>query len=131
MPNAGLDRTRRVEVSLGAGVLQQLVTGVAVGVFIDRRCTADGVELLRWVISAMREVLSEDEGMEFWPWIVEAMELPPWEESLSPAGTEMRLLKAEFEYSPNTQACVDSDNYQNFDHLVRPEPCQGEGFGKV
>jgi hypothetical protein len=45
MPNAGLDTTRRVAVPSGAGVLRMLVTGVAVGVFIDRRCVADGVEV--------------------------------------------------------------------------------------
>jgi hypothetical protein len=49
MPDAGLDTTRHVEsvwVSpLGAGVLRLLVLGVAVGVIIDRRCLADGVEV--------------------------------------------------------------------------------------
>jgi hypothetical protein len=48
MPDAGLDTTRRVEsvckVPLGAGVLRLLVTGVAVGVIIDHRSVADGVE---------------------------------------------------------------------------------------
>jgi len=51
MPDAGLDTTRRVEsvckVPPGAGVLRLLVTGVAVGVFIDRRSVADGVEATR------------------------------------------------------------------------------------
>ena len=47
MPDAGLDTTRRVEVPSGAGVLQLLVPGVAVGVIIDRRCVADGVEVTR------------------------------------------------------------------------------------
>jgi len=49
MPDAGLDTMRRVEsvcmVTLGGGVLRLLVTGVAVGVIIDRRCVADGVEV--------------------------------------------------------------------------------------
>ena len=45
MPNAGRDTTRCVEVPPGAGVLRLLVTGVAVGVFIDRRCVVDGVEV--------------------------------------------------------------------------------------
>jgi hypothetical protein len=45
MPNAGLDTMRRVAVPPGAGVLRLLGTGVAVGVFIDRRCVADGVEV--------------------------------------------------------------------------------------
>jgi len=63
MPDAGLDTTRRVEsvceVPLGAGVLYLLVSGVAVGVIIDRHCVADGL------ISATRELFSEDEGVEF------------------------------------------------------------------
>jgi len=69
MPDAGLDTTRRVEsvcmVPLGAGVLRLLVPGVAVGVIIDSRCEADGVEVTRCVISATRELFSEDEGVEF------------------------------------------------------------------
>jgi hypothetical protein len=69
MPNAGLNTTRCVEsvcmVPLGAGSLQLLVPGVAVGVIIDRRCLADGVEVTHCVISAMRELFSEDEGVEF------------------------------------------------------------------
>jgi hypothetical protein len=69
MPDAGLDTTRRVEsvcmVPLGAGVLRLLVPGVAVGVIIDSRCVAEGVEVTRCVISAMRELFSEDEGVEF------------------------------------------------------------------
>jgi len=69
MPDAGLDTTRHIEsvcmVPLGAGVLRLLVPGVAVGVIIDSRCVADGVEATRCVISATREVFSEDEGLEF------------------------------------------------------------------
>jgi len=49
MTDAGLDTTRRVEsvciVPLGPGVLRLLVPGVAVGVIIDRRCAAHGVEV--------------------------------------------------------------------------------------
>jgi len=89
MPDAGLDTTWHgdsvCEDPLAAGVLRLLVPGVAVGVIIDCRWVADGV------ISATRELFSEDKGVEFWPWIVEATELPPWEGSLSPAGTETRL----------------------------------------
>jgi hypothetical protein len=44
MPDAGLDTTRHVDDPPGAGVLQLLVTSVAVGVFIDRHCVADVVE---------------------------------------------------------------------------------------
>jgi len=47
MLDAWLDRTRHVEIPLGAGVLRLLVPVVAVGVFIDRRCVADGVEVTR------------------------------------------------------------------------------------
>jgi hypothetical protein len=51
MPDAGLDTTRRVEsfcmVSLGAAVLRLLGPGVVVGVIIDRRCIANGVEVTR------------------------------------------------------------------------------------
>jgi hypothetical protein len=47
MPEAGLDTTRRIEVPPSAGVLRLLVPGVAVGVFVDRRCVADGVEVTR------------------------------------------------------------------------------------
>ena len=51
MPDAELDTTRRVgslwEVPPGAGVLKLVVPGMAVGVFIDRRCVADGVEATR------------------------------------------------------------------------------------
>jgi len=63
MPDEGLDTTQHVEsgcdVPLGAGVLRLLVPGVAVGVIIDRCCVADGV------ISATRELFSEDERVEF------------------------------------------------------------------
>jgi hypothetical protein len=45
MPNVVLDTTRRVEVPLGAGVLRLRVTGLAVSIFIDRHCVADGVEV--------------------------------------------------------------------------------------
>jgi hypothetical protein len=51
MQDAGLHTTRRIEsvckVHPGAGVLQLLVTGVAVGVFIGRRSVADRVEATR------------------------------------------------------------------------------------
>ena len=78
--------------SSGCWYAPTAVPGVAVGVFIDCRWVADRVEARRWVISATRELFREDEGVQFWPWIEEATELPPWEESLSPAGTETCLL---------------------------------------
>jgi uncharacterized protein (DUF2236 family) len=69
MPDAGLDTTLCVEsgcvIPLGAGVLQLIVPGVVVGVLIDRCCVADGVEVTHSVVSATRELFSEDEGVEF------------------------------------------------------------------
>ena len=63
MQDAGLDTMRHVEcvceVPRRAGVLRLLLPGVAVGVIIDRRCVADGV------VSATRELFSEDEVVEF------------------------------------------------------------------
>jgi hypothetical protein len=51
MPDTGLDTTRCVEsvcvTPLRAGMLRLLVPGVAVGVIIDHRCVADGVEVTR------------------------------------------------------------------------------------
>jgi hypothetical protein len=65
---------------------------VAVGIIIDRHCVADGVEVTPCGISATRELSSEDEVVEFGPWIVAHSEHLASEESLSPPGTEMRLL---------------------------------------
>jgi len=91
MSDAGLDTMQRVqslcEVPPCAGV-----PGMAVGVFIDRYCGVDGVDVTRCVISATRELFSEDEGVEFCTWIVEATELPHCEESLSPAGMDTRFI---------------------------------------
>jgi len=96
IPDAGLDTTGCVEsveeVPLGAGVLRQLVSGVAVGVFIDSQCVADGVKVRWWVISLTGELFRKNEGVEFWPCIVEAMELPPWGESLFQADTNTHHL---------------------------------------
>jgi hypothetical protein len=68
MLDAGLDTTRRVEsvckVPPGIGVLQLRVTGVAVGVSIDHPSVADGVEANCGLISATRELISEDLGVE-------------------------------------------------------------------
>jgi len=65
MPEVGLDTMRRVEVLLGAGVLRLLVPGMAVGVFIDCRCVVDRVKVTRSMISAKRELFSEDRGVEY------------------------------------------------------------------
>ena len=69
MRDARLDTTRRVEsaseVPPGAGVPQLLVPSIAVRVFIDHRCVADGVEVMWLVISATPELFSEHEGAEF------------------------------------------------------------------
>jgi len=95
MPDVGLDTmwcTESVwEVTLGAGLLRLLVPGVAVGEFIDRSCVVDRVEVTYWVICAMGELFSEDEGVEFRPWIAEAMECLLWEEFHLRAGMEMHL----------------------------------------
>jgi len=92
MLDVGRDKMRRIQSvcadAAGAGVL---VPGIAVGVLIDHHCVVDGVKVMCWVIAAMRELLSEEEWAEFWPWIVEAMDLNLWEESLSPGGAETRL----------------------------------------
>jgi hypothetical protein len=65
LPDAGLDTTRLIEVLPGAGVLQLLVPRVAVGVCIYHPCIAGGVEVTCLLISATRELFSEDEGVEF------------------------------------------------------------------
>jgi len=106
MPDVGLDTTRCVksasEVPPDAGV-----PCVAVGVYIDHCCVVDGVEVTCWVISAKRVLFSHDEGVQFWPWIVEATELPPWEEFLLPAGTEMHLLAGQnWEFPKGPRFCT-------------------------
>jgi len=51
MLDVRLNTTRRIEsvceVPPGAGVLRLLVPRIVVGVIIDRRCVADGVEVTR------------------------------------------------------------------------------------
>jgi hypothetical protein len=47
MPVARLDTMRRFDIPPRAGVLRLLLTGVAVGVFIDCRCVGDEVEVMR------------------------------------------------------------------------------------
>jgi hypothetical protein len=65
MPNAGLDTMRRIKVPPGAGVLRLIVTGMVVGEFISPRGVVDGAEVPHRVISATRELISEDQVMEF------------------------------------------------------------------
>ena len=69
MRNAGFDTTLFVEsvcvIPLGAGVLRLIVSGVAVGVIIHRSCVVDGAEVTHSVLSATRELFSEDEAVEF------------------------------------------------------------------
>jgi len=125
MPDAGLDSTQRVEsvciVLVGAGVFWLLEPGVEVRVIIDRRCVADGVEVTRWVISAKRELFSEDEVVEFWRCIVEGTELPLWEASLSPAGTERCLLAGgSWEFPEGLRFCW-------FWGLAKPRPYRTTG----
>jgi len=92
MPDAGMDTAQRIEsvyeVTTWAGGLRLLVPGVAVEVFIHHRCVADGMEAMRWIISATRELFNEDVGLDLWSWIVPATEFPLWVESLLPAGPE-------------------------------------------
>jgi len=47
MPDVGLHKTQHVEGPLGAGMLRLLVPCAAVGVFINGRCVANGVEVMR------------------------------------------------------------------------------------
>jgi len=72
MPDVGLDATRHIgslcEVPQGTGVLRLLVPcmavgvpGMVVGVLIDCRYAADGMETRCWAISATRELFSKDE----------------------------------------------------------------------
>jgi len=131
MPDAGLDKTWRIEVLPGAGVRWQLVPGVAVGVFVDRRCVVDGVDVARWVISEKWDSFREDVGVEFWHWIVEATELTPWKESLSPAGMQTRPLEYGGWKFLKAQTFVDSDNEQDLEHFAQPESCQGNGLRKA
>jgi hypothetical protein len=69
MPDVGLHTMGCVksvcEDSLGAGVLQQLVTGIGVGAIIDCHCVADGLNVTHLVLSATQELFSQDEGVEF------------------------------------------------------------------
>jgi len=110
MPEARLDTTRPIEsvceVPPGAGVLWLLVPSMAGVVIIDRRCVAKGVEVTHWVISGTPELFREVEGVEFWPGIVEATELPPWEESLSPDSAETHLLaEGRWEFPESLRFC--------------------------
>jgi len=125
MLDKGLDATQQVqsvcEHPLSAGGVWLVVPGLVLGVLIACRCVADWVESTRWVISATQELFSEGKGVEVWPWIVEAMALPPWETSLLPAGIETCLLPGGIENSLKAHAFVGTDNSQDFEHLVRPE----------
>jgi len=106
----GLDTAWRVqsvsEVPPGAGVPWLLEPSVVVGVYIDHRCVADGVEVTRWVISATPESFSKDKEVEFWRWIVETTELHPWEWTLSPAGAEKRLIAGVNSEFPGGLCCI-------------------------
>jgi len=83
MPDEGLDTMWHVvsvlEDSPGAGELRLIGPSLAVGVRVYRRNIGDRMEATCWVISAMRELFSENEGVEFGPWIVDSTELPPLE----------------------------------------------------
>jgi len=81
MADAGLDTMRRVKsvcnIPPRAPVLWLVVPTTGVELFIDGRSVADGVDVLHRVILARWELFSEDEVVQFWPWIVQGMELPP------------------------------------------------------
>jgi hypothetical protein len=68
MLDVGLDTTRPAESvckgALGAGVLQLVEPCMVVVVFVDRSCVGHRVGVTRGVISATRELFSEDEGVE-------------------------------------------------------------------
>jgi len=69
MSDARLESTRRVEcvceVPPGAGTLRLPVSGVAVYVVIERRCSAERVDVTHSVRSATPELFSEDGGVGF------------------------------------------------------------------
>jgi len=79
------------EVPPGVCVLQLLVSGIDFRVFINCCCAVDGVEVTCLLISATRELFSQNHGVEFWPLLIETTEQSLWEESLSPASAETRL----------------------------------------
>jgi len=66
MPDTGLDTTRFInsfwEVHPDDGVLGLNVPSITVGVFIDRLCVADWVEVTRSVTSAMQKFLAQLKG---------------------------------------------------------------------
>jgi hypothetical protein len=109
MPDMGLGTTRHVdsvvEVPRGACQIQLVAPSMGVGVFVRCRCVADTVEFTHSVISQMRELFSKDEGVEFRPWIIEAMELPPEEESLLLAGMAMRHVAEQSLVVPEGAPC--------------------------
>jgi hypothetical protein len=92
MPHMGQDTMRYVqsffELSLGADALQLVISSLAVGVFSDHGCVADGPEVTSSVSSRTAEMFRKDKGLEMWLWIVDATEPPHGEESLLPACTE-------------------------------------------
>ena len=77
--------------STGSWCVMATCTRHGVVVTIICGCVADRLDVTSWVISAMRQLFREDEGVEFWPSIVEGMKVPPREEFLSPACTETHL----------------------------------------
>jgi hypothetical protein len=131
MPGGGLDQTQRVDIPPGDGVLHLQLPCITVVVFLTRRWVADRLELTRWVISATQELFNQDEVVEVWPWICEATELPPWMETLSPAGTETHLLPHASCPLLKWPNIVDSEDQKDFEHFVGLDSCQGEDRGIV
>jgi hypothetical protein len=52
-----------------------LVPSMVVAAHIDHQSVVDAVAPMCCGISTMQEFFCEGEGVEFWPWIVDAMEL--------------------------------------------------------
>jgi len=122
VPDAWQDSTWRIEsdceVHPVAGVLRLLVLGVVVGVCIECRCGADRVEVTLWAVTAMPEFFSKDEGVEFWPWIVEATEFPTGEVSLLPAGAgKASLSRGNLRIPQRSTLVLCLDNSYNRSHV--------------
>jgi len=83
--SARLDRTCYVQaigkVRVGAGV-----PSTVAGVFIAHHCLAARVDVTGWVTAAMQELFREDDKVDLWVWILETMELPSGEKSLTTSG---------------------------------------------
>jgi len=121
MRDAELDTMGQVEsvweVPPGGGVLHLLVPITVVGEYIDHYCGVDAMDVMCWVISVTQTLFSKDKGVEFWPGMVQATELPPWDGYLLPAGMERCLLagwNSEFSEWPHVCCFCESARLQTF-----------------